>query len=285
MKEITVVSGKGGTGKTTITASLAQIMEPIIADCDVDAPNLKYILSPSENKTKKFSGAYIANKTDSCNHCGKCLQYCRFDAINEDFEIIEERCEGCGVCAYICPQNALELEKRVTGKIYKSKTRFGEMVHAELGIGEEASGKLVSKVKEIARKKAEKTEKDYLLIDGPPGTGCPVIASIGGVDLALIVTEPTETGIHDLKRILQVIRHFKIKPAICINKYDLNRDKTKEIIEFSKENNIDILAKLPYSEEATNSMIQTKTVIEYSNSELTKKIKKLAKNLKNKLSK
>ncbi len=283
MKEITVISGKGGTGKTTITASLTQLMKPMVADCDVDAPNLKYILNPTENNESEFKGTYIAEKINGCNNCGKCLEYCRFDAISEDFEIIRDRCEGCGVCVYICPQDALKLKNRVTGKIYESMTRFGDLIHAELGIGEEASGKLVSKVKELAREKAKEKGNEYLLIDGSPGTGCPVIASIGGVDLALVVTEPTETGIHDFKRVLKVIDHFNIEPAVCINKYDLNKEKTKEIIDFCKQNQIDVLAKLPYSQEVTKAMLETKTIIEYSDSKIAREIRELAKKLKAKL--
>lgn len=283
MNEITIISGKGGTGKTTLTASLAQLMDAVVADCDVDAPNLKFILDPKDNKQEEYSGASLAEITGKCIECNKCKEACRFNAINKDLEVIKTKCEGCGTCEYICPTDAITLKKRETGKIITSETRFGEMVYADLNIGEEASGKLVSKVKEEARKITEESEKETLLIDGSPGTGCPVIASIGGSDLALIITEPTASGKHDLIRILKVVEHFEIEPIICINKFDLNENKTKEILDYCQKNDYEVISKLPYDNTAIEAISETKTIIEKNNSELAKKIKDLRNKIQKKL--
>ena len=265
MKQLTVISGKGGTGKTSITAAIASLSKnAVLADCDVDAADLDLILKPNVKKTMGFYGLKIASvNKETCTECKKCYEHCRFDAIDEDINIIRESCEGCGVCEYVCPVDAIKMIDRDSGFSYISETRFGPMAHAMLKTAEEASGKLVTVVRNNAKALAGEKKKDLIIIDGPPGIGCPVIASITGVNLVLIVTEPTLSGIHDLERILSVAYHFKIPAVVCINKYDINLDNTEKIEHYCKNNNIDIVGKLPYDNIVTEAMIYEKTVIEY----------------------
>ncbi len=265
MKQLTIISGKGGTGKTTLVAAFASLAENcIMADCDVDAPDLHIILKPEVKEKEIFTGSKIASKDDSkCNECGKCEEFCRFDAI-KNLKIQSSKCEGCGLCVYICPKNAINLENRETGYLYTSETRFGPLVHAELNMGEGASGKLVSFVRGKATTLAENLHKDLIIVDGSPGIGCPVIASITGIDMALIVTEPTISGLHDFYRILKVTRHFNVFPTLCINKHDINLENSKKIEEYCSNNNIPILGKIPYDEDIIKAMLERKNVIEYS---------------------
>ena len=275
MKQFTVISGKGGTGKTSIVAAFASLAQnAVFADCDVDAADLHLILKPEIKNTAKFHGLKIPEiDKEKCIHCGKCHQHCKFGAIDGDVNFINDACEGCGVCEYVCPVDAIKMVNRDSGYAYISETRFGPMSHAELNTAEEASGKLVTLVRENAKILA--ADKDSVIIDGPPGIGCPVIASITGVDLVLIVTEPTLSAIHDLKRILGVANHFDIPAAICINKYDINLENTKEIEEYCRRNNLKIVGKLPYDTIVTEAMIQEKTVIEYSDGDFSDKIKNM----------
>lgn len=277
MKQILVISGKGGTGKTTLVAGFASLVgNSVIADCDVDAPDLHIILQPEILEEIPFYALKIPVKDESkCIKCGKCRDVCRFNAIDENFNIIELRCEGCAACAFICPVNAIEMSDRKAGKIYISETRFGPFVHAQLKIGEEASGKLVTEVKRKAKELAEKEKRELILIDGSPGIGCPVIASLSGVDLALIVTEPTVSGIHDLQRILGVTKHFGIKTVVCVNKFDINENKTSEIEDFCNKNGIPLIGKIPYDSNVTKAMIELKTVIEFSSPKTSEQIKKI----------
>ena len=272
MKEFTIISGKGGTGKTTITASFAALAKnAVLVDCDVDAADLHLILNPEVLKTEKFSGMNIASKNlDKCIDCGICKEHCRFNAIDDDFNIILHKCEGCGVCEYVCPEEAIEMVERDSGESYISNTRFGPMAHAKLNIAEEASGKLVAVVRQDAKKLAKKYQKDLILIDGPPGIGCPVIASISGVNLVLVVTEPTLSAIHDMERILGLAEHFRIKATICINKFDINLENTKKIEEYCQKENLEIIGKLPYDNITTKAMIEGKSVVEFSNDEFSK---------------
>ena len=265
IKQLCIISGKGGTGKTTIAAALASLAEnAVFADCDVDAADLHLILKPEITKSEKFSGMKIASiDRERCDQCGLCYEKCRFDAIDEDIKIIENHCEGCGVCKIVCPESAIELIDRQSGWLYTSETRFGPMSHAALNIAEEASGKLVAGVRNNAKELAEQNNKYLIVIDGPPGIGCPVISALSGVDLVLIVTEPTVAGVHDLKRILNVASHFNIKAAVCINKFDLNPDNTKKIGEFCGERGLKVVSKLPYSNIATDAMLQEQSIIEY----------------------
>ena len=232
-----MISGKGGTGKTSITAAFASLAKnAVLADCDVDAADLHLILKPSIKKTIGFHGLKIASiDKDQCIDCKKCHTSCRFDAIDEEINLIKESCEGCGVCAYVCPVDAISMVDRDSGFAYVSETRFGPMAHAVLKTAEEASGKLVTVVRNNAKMLAEEKEKDIIIIDGPPGIGCPVISSITGVDLVLIVTEPTLSAIHDLERILGVAHHFGIPAVVCINKFDINHENTEKIEQYCKK--------------------------------------------------
>ncbi|OKY77306.1 MAG: MinD superfamily P-loop ATPase containing an inserted ferredoxin domain [Candidatus Methanohalarchaeum thermophilum] len=271
MKEISVISGKGGTGKTTITASLAQLMNnSVYADCDVDAPNLDLVLEPKVHEKEAVKVSKVAERVniENCIECNKCRENCRFDAINQDLTINKFKCEGCGVCQYICPNNVIKLQEKESGDIYNSTTRFGPMVYGKLRIGEEATGKIVDKVKEKARKVAKTKSKDHILIDGSPGVGCPVIASINGVDHVLIVTEPTVSGIHDLKRVIELTNNFNLEKTVCINKYDLNKQKTKEITKIAQKNNTDTV-KIPYNENINKTIAQGKTIFESINLDTT----------------
>lgn len=281
MKELTVISGKGGTGKTSITAAFASLAEnAVIADCDVDAADLHLILKPKVKKIMKFHGLKIASIDKKfCIYCKKCHDYCRFNAIDEEINLIKGSCEGCGVCAYICPVHAITMIDRDSGIAYLSETRFGPMAHAVLKTAEEASGKLITVVRNNAKNLAETKQKDLILIDGPPGIGCPVIASITGVDLVLIVTEPTLSAIHDLERILGVAKHFKIPAVVCINKYTINLDNSKKIEQYCMDNNIPVVGKLPYDNVITKAMIHEQSIIEFSDANLSHQIHKMWNNI------
>jgi MinD superfamily P-loop ATPase len=266
MKQLTILSGKGGTGKTTLTASLAVLAEnAVLADCDVDAPDLHMLLHPEVIKTQEFKGSKLAviDKT-KCDNCGFCREKCRFDAITEAIEVDPVACEGCCVCAAICPSDAITMTERVSGYAYISKTKYGLMAHALLSPGEANSGKLVTLVRQNARILSEKENSDLIIIDGPPGIGCPVIASVSGVDVSLVVTEPTMSGIHDLQRALQLIKHFKVKPLVCVNMYDINKDNTDKILGFCEENSIKVVGKVPFNPKVTEAMVNGKTIVEYS---------------------
>ena len=264
MKQIAVVSGKGGTGKTSIVASLAALSRGrgVYADCDVDAPDLHLILLPQVQESHDFIGikrAFI--DSDKCVQCGSCQESCRFSAI-QDFQVDQALCEGCGVCKLVCPAEAVEMKDCLAGHACISDTRFGPLVHAELFPGEEASGKLVAMVREMARNLAESRHMDLVLIDGSPGIGCPVIASLTGVDLALVATEPTITGEHDLERILGVAAHFGIKTAICINKCDLNPEGAGRIEALAQERGIEVVGRLPYHTSVVEAMVAGQAVVE-----------------------
>jgi MinD superfamily P-loop ATPase len=267
MKQLTVISGKGGTGKTSITAAIAALAKNVVlADCDVDAADLHLILKPNVKKTMGFHGIKISSvNKEACTECKKCYEHCRFDAIDENINIIKESCEGCGVCEYVCPVDTMKMIDRDSGFSYISETRFGPMAHAMLKTAEEASGKLVTVVRNNAKALAEEKKKDLIIIDGPPGIGCPVIASITGVNLVLIVTEPTLSGIHDLERIYDVACHFKIPAVVCINKFDVNLDNSKKIEDYCKSKKIPIVGKLPYDLIMTKAMVVEKSIVEFSN--------------------
>jgi MinD superfamily P-loop ATPase len=264
MLQVAIVSGKGGTGKTSIIASLAALArgKAVFADCDVDAPDLHLILQPEILERREFYGikrAFIDK--EKCIQCGICQDACRFGAIS-DFEVDTPLCEGCGVCQLVCPEEAVEMRDVQAGEAYISQTRFGPMVHAELYPGEEASGKLVAMVREMARDLAAEKNLDLILIDGSPGIGCPVIASLTGVDLALVVTEPTVTGEHDLVRLLDLAGHFGIKPTVCLNKYDLNPEAARQIEELCGKRGVKIAGRLPYHTSVIEAMVKAQAVVE-----------------------
>lgn len=281
MKELTVISGKGGTGKTTITAAFASLADnAVFADCDVDAADLHLILEPKIKKTMIFHGLKIPSiKKDECIDCKKCYENCRFDAIDNEINLIKDKCEGCKLCEYICPVNAIDMVDRESGFAYISDTRFGSMAHARLKTAEEASGKLITMVRESAKELCEKEEKDLIIIDGPPGIGCPVISSITGVDMVLVVTEPTLSAVQDLKRIIGVAKHFKIPASVCINKYNINLQNSEDIEKFCNENSIDIVGKIPYDKVFTEAMVKGKNVIEFQEKEISNKIEKMWKKI------
>ena len=265
MKEITVLSGKGGTGKTSVTASLAVLAKnAVLTDCDVDAPDLHMLLKPEILETQEFSASKVAIiDEDTCVHCEKCEEHCRFDAIQK--QVVDPiLCEGCGVCVYICPVAAVRIEKRTSGHAFISKTKYGLMSHALLNPGEENSGKLVTLVRQNAKKVAEKENCELIINDGPPGIGCPVIASLGGVTLGLVVVEPTLSGIHDMERALGLLNHFKISAVVCVNKYDINEKNTARIVNFCESNGIEVVGKIPFDSIVTEAMIAGKPILEYS---------------------
>ena len=253
MRQLVVTSGKGGTGKTTVTACFVALAgRLVIADADVEAPNQHLLLQPKVIEKKDYKGAKIAVKEpDKCDQCGKCEEYCRFDAIQE-LEIDETSCEGCGVCVFVCPTGALRLEDDITGGTMVSETEYGTFSHALLDIGAEGSGKLVTEV----RKNAERLVQDepLLLIDGSPGIGCPVIASLTGADLALIVTEPSVSGRHDLERIHGVTRHFGVKALVCINKWDLSQEMSEEIEKYCAKEDLCVVGKIPFDPEVLDTI-------------------------------
>jgi MinD superfamily P-loop ATPase len=274
MKQLTVLSGKGGTGKTTITASFAALARMVVADCDVDAPDLHMLLHPQIIETKEFKGSKLAVIDETkCTGCGLCREKCRFDAITENIRVDPYACEGCGVCTIVCPLNAIALTERISGHTYISKTKYGFMSHALLSPSESNSGKLVTLVRQNAKMLAEKEHIDLTVIDGPPGIGCPVIASVTGVDAGLVVAEPTMSGIHDLKRALQLLAHFDVLPFVCVNMYDINKDNTEKIESFCRENSVETVGNIPFSPEVSEAMVAGKTIIEYSpRSAVTKEI-------------
>ncbi|MDD4307426.1 MAG: AAA family ATPase [Thermoplasmata archaeon] len=266
MKQITIISGKGGTGKTTIAAAFASLAKnAVFADCDVDAADLHLILNPEIKETMTFKGLKIAVKDPAkCTSCAKCLEHCRFNAIDENFNIKPMGCEGCGVCEYVCSTKAITLVDRISGHAFLSETRFGPMAHAVLKTAEEASGMLVSLVRENAKRLAREQNRDLIIIDGPPGIGCPVISAISGVDLVLVVSEPTVSGVHDAERVIGVAKHFRVPALLLVNKFDLNIQKTEELEKFCLDSGVGLAGRLPYDNLTTEAMIAQKTLIEYS---------------------
>ncbi len=278
MKEIVIISGKGGTGKTTITAAFATLVQSkIMADCDVDAADLHLILAPKIKHQEDFRGGKIAHiRKDDCIQCGKCIDVCQFAAISSDYIIDPVSCEGCGVCVWFCPEKTIDFNENISGQWFISDTRFGPMVHAKLGIAEENSGKLITLVRRQAKLLAEKENADFIIIDGAPGLGCPVISSIAGVDAVLVVTEPTLSGIHDLKRVVKLSStHFNIETYVCVNKYDLNLEITDRIEEFCENNNLHFTGRILYDNNITKAMVQGKNIFEYSDGKTAEMIKSI----------
>ncbi|MBN2662461.1 MAG: ATP-binding protein [Bacteroidales bacterium] len=282
MKEIVVISGKGGTGKTSITASFAYLARSVavIADCDVDAADLHLILKPTIKRKENFYSSFEA-KIDpvACIGCGKCERVCRFDAISSEnriFTVNPLNCEGCGYCEKVCPVDAIKMTQKLDGEWYISESRYvTPLVHAKLGIGTENSGKLVALVKNVAKQLAQKSNKDIVLVDGSPGIGCPVISSLSGAHFVVFVTEPSVSGIHDLKRVYELAAKFNISAGLIINKSDLNHEKTNDLISFAEQNNILFLGQIPYNENFTQAMIKGLSIVEFSDDEISKTIRQM----------
>lgn len=287
VKEVAIVSGKGGTGKTVITAALASLIDSkVICDCDVDAANLHLLLKPEVEKSTEFFGGELAKiDQDKCSRCMECVGVCRSNAIVGDPpEVVDEFCEGCAACLYVCPVDAVEMVENKSGDLFVSKTRMGPMVHAKLGIAEDNSGKLVSEVRKEALAIAEREGLDTIIIDGPPGIGCPVIASITGVDLLIVVTEPTVSGIHDLKRVLELAARFNLLSLVIVNKFDINREITRSIEDESKKLNARVAGEIPYSLEVMDSIRKAKTLMEAGPPEIKEEIVKIWETVKRELS-
>ncbi len=270
MKQLVIISGKGGTGKTIISASFAALAQrKVMADCDVDAANLFLLLHPQTQEAHQFSGGMKARvELEKCTGCGECLDVCRFSALSmsEVGEVMIDpiSCEGCAVCSYICPVEAIIMDSNISGEWFVSQTKYGPFVHARLGIGEENSGKLVAEVRKKAKEIAEAKKLDLIIIDGPPGIGCPVIASLSGTSMALVVTEPTISGIHDMERVIQMAHHFGIQTACCINKYDLNLGNAEQIEKWCQKNSIPLVGKIPFASVVTESMVQGIPLTEFA---------------------
>jgi MinD superfamily P-loop ATPase len=274
MKELPIISGKGGTGKPTITAAFATLAEQaVLADCDVDAADLHLILTPRELSGNDFVGGRAPRlDPEKCTGCGRCLELCRFDAITlvavedgreEKAEINDFACDCCGLCALACPAEAITMQEVVNGRWFVSETRAGKMVHARLGIGEDNSGKLVTLVRRQARIIAELEKQKLLINDGPPGIGCPVTAAITGVDLVLIVTEPTLSGIHDMERVHGLCRHFEIPALVCINRFDLNLVNSQKIENYCREHHLPLIGEIPLDPVVNRAQVARQSVVEY----------------------
>jgi MinD superfamily P-loop ATPase len=265
MKELVVLSGKGGTGKTSLTAAFASIAQnSVLCDADVDAADLHLLMKPAVQQQTDFMGGNTAViDPGRCSACGQCVDLCRFNAISDDFVVDPIDCEGCGVCVDLCPEEAIDFPVNKCGEWFLSETRFGAMVHARLGIAEENSGKLVTLVRQEAKKLAEIRQMDLIITDGPPGVGCPVIASVGGATALLVVTEPTVSGLHDMQRLMDLAAHFRVPCMVCVNKFDLNLDQTAAIEKLVDAKGIPLVGKIPFDREFVYAMVEGKTILEH----------------------
>ena len=282
MKELIVISGKGGTGKTSLTAAFASLTENrVLCDADVDAADLHLLMAPDIKTRADFRGGGVAKiDRDHCGECGLCRELCRFNAIGEAYEVDPIRCEGCGVCVDFCPDEAIDFPTKTCGEWFISETRFGPMVHARLGIAEENSGKLVTLVRQEAKRIAVEENLDLIITDGPPGIGCPVIASIGGASAVLIVAEPSVSGVHDMERVTELAAHFNVPAMLCVNKFDLNLDQTRDIEGFGERVGIRVVGQIPFDPIFVESMVRGQTVLEYDNaSETGRMVKQIWENI------
>lgn len=288
MKELVIISGKGGTGKTSVTASFAVLAyRPVLCDCDVDAADLHLVLEPGIRERHEFeSGREAIIRREDCVSCGVCAELCRFDAVktrkslesNIEYCIDPISCEGCGVCVRFCPADAIDFPNRHCGQWFVSDTRCGPMVHARLGVAAENSGKLVSTVRREALRLAEEQKREIVIVDGPPGVGCPVIASLTGATQVLIITEPTVSGEHDLERVLSLTRHFQIPAFVCVNKWDINEEMTQQIEDKARLAGASVAGRIRYDSSVTRAQIQKKAVVEID-APSANDIKQLWKNL------
>ncbi len=284
MKQILIISGKGGTGKTFFTGCMTvAVKNKVLVDCDVDAANLHLLLQPKIKEEYEFWSGKIAEiDPEKCTGCGTCKEVCRFEAIGEKegiYRIEPYACEGCTICSYLCPEEAIILKDRLSGHYFISDTKYGPLIHARLGIAQENSGKLVTKLREIAKEIAEKESYDYVIIDGPPGVGCPVMAAMTGVDLAIVITEPTLSGLHDLERVVELASHFKVPLKVIINKFDLNKEVSEKIEKRVSELGAELAFKIPFAKEILISVKQGLPFLESSTSPLAQEISQLCQNL------
>ncbi|MGD2142893.1 MAG: ATP-binding protein [Anaerolineae bacterium] len=277
MKQLVILSGKGGTGKTTVAAALAHLaardLAIVMADADVDAANLELVLEPTRVEEHDFrSGKRAVIEPQKCTACGVCETACRFDAIRSPTESVSSRvyrvdalsCEGCASCFYQCPEGAIRMEEQIAGRWFRSDSRFGPLFHAHLFAGHENSGKLVTLVKQQGRLLASDTGARLLLVDGPPGIGCPVISASAGADLALLVVEPTVSGVHDLERILGTTEHFGVPALVVINKADLSSSRSDQVAQFCAQRAIEVLGRIPYNTVVTEAMVDGRPVTAYT---------------------
>jgi MinD superfamily P-loop ATPase len=273
MIELVVCSGKGGTGKTSVVASLAALARDLVlADCDVDAANLHLVLEPTRQRSTPFLAGHLAViRQDECERCGLCADYCQYDAIvrtvgesEPGYAVDPLACEGCGVCVHFCPLDAIDFPERRCGAWHLSRTRFGPLVHADLDVGAENSGKLVTLVREQAREVATRHGHELILVDGPPGIGCPVTASLTGADLTLLVTEPSLSGMHDLCRVLDLADHFAVPALVCINKYDLNRRLTRRVSDLCAERGVPVVGLIPFEPLAAEAQLAGRSLVEFA---------------------
>jgi MinD superfamily P-loop ATPase len=271
MKQLVILSGKGGTGKTSVAAALAHLasqeMPIVLADADVDAANLELVLSPTRLEEHAFMGGQLAViDADKCTVCGTCYDVCRFEAIlpgDDTYRVDPLACEGCASCVYQCPEEAIHAEERQAGLWFRSDTRFGPLFHAHLFAAQENSGKLVTMVKQQGRLLGLDQGRELLIVDGPPGIGCPVISASAGADLALLVVEPTVSGIHDLERALGTVMHFRVPALVCINKADLNPAQTAAIEAYCQAQGIEVVGTLPFDTVVTEAMVHGQPVTAY----------------------
>ncbi len=276
MKELVVLSGKGGTGKTSVVASFAALSKnKALVDCDVDAADLHLLLQPTAQRSEEFwSGQTAVIDPELCTECGLCQEICRYGAI--DIPHIDPiACEGCGFCFNVCPDKAITMQENLAGHWFVSETKYGPLVHARLGIAQENSGKLVTVVRQSARALAQEQGLGYIISDGPPGIGCPVISSLSGANLALIVTEPTLSGMHDLDRVLGVCRHFGVPALVCINKFDINEENSRHIEKSVSDMGIAQVYKLPFDNVVTEALVHGLPVVEYSQDGISCSIEEL----------
>jgi MinD superfamily P-loop ATPase len=288
MTELVIVSGKGGTGKTSIVGSISALAEKkVLVDCDVDAADLHLILNNELKRTHDFIASSKAEIIeDKCTDCGICQDYCRFEAIKEKdghFRIDQYSCEGCGVCVHFCPEKAIDFKQVVSGQWFLSETRHGPLVHARLGIAQSNSGLLVSHLRKQAKELAERENYGLIVVDGPPGIGCPVIASITGADYLLIVTEPSLSALHDMERLLELAMHFHIPVGICINKYDINPQISERIEEYALKNGAMIMGRISFDPKVTEAQVAGTTFVEFVDNGTADEVKSLWQNLNSEL--
>ncbi len=296
MKQLVILSGKGGTGKTTVTAALAHLASQelflVLADADVDAANLELVLAPVKREAHDFvSGKRAVIDLESCTGCGICETVCRFDAVQPAsrmsapslYQIDPLSCEGCGSCYYQCPDEAVRMVEQVAGRWFRSDSGFGPLFHAHLFAGQENSGKLVTLVKQQGRRRVSETDAQLFLVDGPPGIGCPVIAAIAGADLVLMVAEPTVAGVHGLERALGTAHHFGVPAVVIINKADLNESRSEAVAEFCAQSGIELLGRIPYDTVVTEAMVQGRPVTAYTDGAVSVALRDIWERIKGRL--